>query len=50
MFELLGGIQSGLAHTGAATIPEFQKKASMWCQSFAGVAEGNPHNITNIRN
>jgi len=50
VFELMGGIQSGLAHTGAATIKDFQKKASLWVQSFAGLAEGNPHNITNIRN
>jgi len=49
MAELLGGIQSGLAHTGAATLKEFQSKASFWTQSFAGVAEGNPHNITNVR-
>jgi len=48
VFEFLGGIQSGLAHTGTATIPEFQHRATMWCQSFAGIAEGNPHNISNI--
>jgi len=50
VFELMGGIQSGLAHTGAANIKDFQKKATFWVQSFAGLAEGNPHNITNIRN
>lgn len=49
LFEFLGGIQSGLAHTGAGNVADFQKNAAMWVQSFAGVAEGNPHNITNIR-
>jgi IMP dehydrogenase len=50
MFEFLGGIGAGMAHTGAATIPEFQRRASIWLQSFAGVAEGKPHDITDIRN
>lgn len=49
MAELLGGIQSGLAHTGSSSIKDFQKRATIWTQSFAGVAEGNPHNITNVR-
>jgi len=48
--ELLGGIQSGLAHSGAPTIQELQEKASMWQQSFAGVAEGRPHSIQDVRN
>jgi IMP dehydrogenase len=50
MFELLGGIGAGLAHSGAPTVVEFQKKATIWVQSFAGVAEGKPHDITDIRN
>jgi len=49
MSEFLGGIQAGLAHTGSATIPDFQKKATLWVQSFAGVAEGKPHDIQAIR-
>jgi len=46
--ELLGGIQSGLAHTGTATVADFQARATMWVQSFAGVAEGRPHSISNV--
>jgi IMP dehydrogenase len=46
--ELLGGIQSGLAHTGSGNIPSFQTRATLWCQSSAGVAEGRPHDIYNI--
>jgi len=49
MSEFLGGIQAGLAHTGSATIPDFQTKATLWVQSFAGVAEGKPHDIQAIR-
>jgi len=49
MSEFLGGIQSGLAHSGSATIPEFQRKATFWMQSFACVAEGKPHDIQAIR-
>jgi len=49
MSEFLGGIQAGLAHSGSATIPDFQKKATFWVQSFAGVAEGKPHDIQAIR-
>jgi len=47
---LVGGIQAGLAHTGAGDIATFQKKAAMWNQGFAGIAEGNPHGITDVRN
>jgi len=50
VFEMLGGIKAGLAHSGAGNISDFQKNVNMWIQSFSGIAEGNPHNITNIRN
>eukprot|EP01114_Cavostelium_apophysatum_P019464 TRINITY_DN6285_c1_g1_i2.p1 TRINITY_DN6285_c1_g1~~TRINITY_DN6285_c1_g1_i2.p1 ORF type:complete len:702 (+),score=156.40 TRINITY_DN6285_c1_g1_i2:23-2128(+) len=48
MTELLGGIQSGLAHSGADNVPDFRINANIWVQSFAGVAEGNPHNLISI--
>jgi len=48
MIELCGGVQSGLAHSGAKDILSFQAKAKPWEQSTAGVIEGNPHNIHNI--
>jgi len=50
MSEFLGGICAGLSHSGAAKISTFQQKATMWTQSFAGVTEGKPHDIKNIRN
>eukprot|EP01097_Dermamoeba_algensis_P003964 TRINITY_DN2666_c0_g1_i2.p1 TRINITY_DN2666_c0_g1~~TRINITY_DN2666_c0_g1_i2.p1 ORF type:complete len:550 (-),score=135.62 TRINITY_DN2666_c0_g1_i2:176-1825(-) len=49
MLELIGGIQSGLAHTGATDVSSFQKRATIWCQSFGGVAEGKPHSIVDVR-
>jgi IMP dehydrogenase len=49
MNELLGGIQAGLAHTGAVDIHAFQSRAQVWYQTFAGVTEGKPHDITDIR-
>jgi IMP dehydrogenase len=49
MSEFLGGIQAGLAHSGANNISFFQKKATMWMQSFAGIAEGKPHDIHAVR-
>lgn len=49
VFELLGGIQSGLGHSGANSIPSFHKNASMWMQSSTGILEGKPHDIQDIR-
>jgi len=48
MLEFLGGIQSGLAHSGGSNIPEFQGKAKLWLQSGAGINEGKPHSIYSI--
>eukprot|EP01124_Arcella_intermedia_P002076 TRINITY_DN1113_c0_g1_i1.p1 TRINITY_DN1113_c0_g1~~TRINITY_DN1113_c0_g1_i1.p1 ORF type:complete len:533 (-),score=116.74 TRINITY_DN1113_c0_g1_i1:36-1634(-) len=48
MTELSGGIQSGLAHSGANSILMFQKKAKIWEQSTSGIVEGNPHNVFNV--
>jgi len=49
MNELLGGVQSGLAHSGTADVNAFQKKATFWIQSFAGITEGKPHSITDVQ-
>ncbi|KAL6077120.1 Inosine-5'-monophosphate dehydrogenase [Balamuthia mandrillaris] len=49
MLNFLGGIQSGLAHTGANNVPAFQRKATAWVQGPAGALEGKPHDIHNIR-
>eukprot|EP00211_Chloroparvula_japonica_P001099 CAMPEP_0119119646 /NCGR_PEP_ID=MMETSP1310-20130426/1042_1 /TAXON_ID=464262 /ORGANISM="Genus nov. species nov., Strain RCC2339" /LENGTH=570 /DNA_ID=CAMNT_0007109091 /DNA_START=84 /DNA_END=1792 /DNA_ORIENTATION=- len=49
MTELLGGIQAGLSHTGCNNIKEFRNNATFWVQSTAGVSEGRPHDLTDIR-
>jgi len=46
MNELIGGIQAGLAHSGANTISTFQNNATIWLQSTVGLIEANPHNIS----
>jgi len=46
--EIYGGVQSGIAHTGACDLLSFQSKARPWLQSTAGLTEGNPHNIHSI--
>jgi len=48
MAKLLGGVQSGLAHSGSRNIREFQSKAGMWTQSVVGTMEGKPHSIQDI--
>lgn len=47
--QLQGGVQAGLAHSGAKTIPEFQSVACFWAQGQAGTAEGKPHDLTDVR-
>eukprot|EP00162_Nutomonas_longa_P013326 comp21518_c0_seq1/m.47007 comp21518_c0_seq1/g.47007 ORF comp21518_c0_seq1/g.47007 comp21518_c0_seq1/m.47007 type:complete len:361 (+) comp21518_c0_seq1:577-1659(+) len=49
ILELVGGISAGIAHSGAKTILDFQASAAMWLQSVAGMIEGNPHTILDIR-
>jgi IMP dehydrogenase len=47
--ELLGGVRAGLAHSGCRTIAEFQQRARIWVQSVAGILEGQPHDIHEVR-
>jgi len=48
IFELCGGVQSGLAHSGAKSIDDLRLNASIWTQSHSGIAEGKPHSIVGI--
>lgn len=50
LFEVLGGIGSGMAHSGARCVQELQSKAAPWLQGPAGIAEGNPHSLVNQTN
>jgi IMP dehydrogenase/GMP reductase len=47
--ELLGGVRAGLAHSGCRNIIEFQQRARIWVQSVAGILEGQPHDIHEVR-
>lgn len=47
--ELMGGLRAGLAHSGCRTVPEFQQRVQMWTQSLAGIREGQPHDIHEVR-
>jgi IMP dehydrogenase len=47
--QLQGGVQAGLAHSGAKSIPAFQAVATFWMQGQAGTAEGKPHDLTDVR-
>ncbi len=46
IYQLTGGIKSGLGYCGAKNIEEIQKKAEFTRISFASLQESHPHNIT----
>jgi IMP dehydrogenase len=48
MTEFCGGVQAGLAHSGAPDLPTFRENARLWVQSMAGVLEGRPHDLSDI--
>jgi len=46
VFQLLGGLRSGMGYVGAATIVELKEKADFRRISRAGLSESHPHGIT----
>lgn len=46
VFQLMGGLRSGMGYVGAATIEELWEKARFVRISNAGVTESHPHSIT----
>ncbi|HMB65522.1 MAG TPA: IMP dehydrogenase [Patescibacteria group bacterium] len=46
VFQLVGGIQSGMGYTGSSNIKELQKNAEFLRVTSAGIKESHPHNIT----
>lgn len=46
--EFIGGVQSGMAHSGARTFEEFRNNCKAWIQNTAGINEGNPHSLHKI--
>ncbi len=45
LYQMVGGLRSGMGYCGCGTIEEFQKKAELVRTTTAGVAEGHPHDI-----
>lgn len=45
IFELLGGIRSGMGYLGCATIPELQEKSQFIKITSASLKESHPHDI-----
>lgn len=46
IFQLVGGIRSGMGYLGAATLNNLYKKATFVIQSAAGLRESHPHDIS----
>ena len=45
IFQLMGGVKSGMGYTGCATIPELHEKAQFVRITGAGLIESHPHDI-----
>ncbi|MGN1132461.1 MAG: IMP dehydrogenase, partial [Ruminococcus sp.] len=45
VFQMVGGIRSGMGYTGCANIPELHEKAKFCKISGAGLKESHPHDI-----
>ena len=46
IFQLMGGVKSGMGYTGCATIPELHEKAQFVRITGAGLIESHPHDIS----
>jgi len=45
VYQLVGGLRSGMGYTGCRTIPELQEKATFLRVSPAGLREGHVHDV-----
>ena len=45
VYQLVGGVKSGMGYCGCRTIPELQKKATFIRQTFAGLRESHVHDV-----
>jgi len=46
IYQLVGGLKSGMGYTGASTIPELQARAKFIRITQASLLESHPHDIT----
>ena len=49
VYQLAGGVRSGMGYNGALTIPELQKKAVFVTISTASMKESHPHDLHTMR-
>ena len=49
LFQLIGGLRSGMGYVGAADLAELSSKANFRRVTSSGVAEGHPHDVTITR-
>jgi IMP dehydrogenase len=49
IFQLVGGLRSGMGYTGCGSIPELQQKARFVRISAAGIRESHVHDVTITR-
>jgi IMP dehydrogenase len=49
IFQLVGGLRSGMGYAGAKNVPDFQKKAKFVQISNAGLIESHPHDVQVIK-
>ena len=45
VYQLVGGLRSGMGYCGCRTIPEFQERAKFLRVSLAGLREGHVHDV-----
>jgi IMP dehydrogenase len=45
VFQLVGGLRSGMGYCGCATIPDLQEKATFLRVSSAGLRESHVHDV-----
>jgi IMP dehydrogenase len=45
LYQLVGGVKSGMGYCGCKTIPDLQKNASFIRQTVAGLREGHVHDV-----
>ena len=49
VFQLVGGLKSGMGYCGAASIKELQEKATFVRVTSGGLRESHPHDVTVTR-
>jgi IMP dehydrogenase len=49
LFQMVGGLRSGMGYCGAADLPALQREAVLVRVSPAGLRESHPHDVTITR-